>query len=175
MQPIIQNDSVSIAEKGLVGDWSLYNKQIGCREEVPYPITLKNMRAYFEKDAITKKENHLDKPFIFAADTAVSAVIKIQSFSPQKIELEVNSLHSSRLVLQQNFYPHWYYNNGTEKKEMNQYGINFMSMPLQKGSNKISITFEPSLVKTAMLFSLIVFLLCCLVLIFNRTKPFSLS
>jgi hypothetical protein len=173
LMPINQNDSVSTAEKGLVGDWSLYNKQIGSKEEVPYPIILKNMRAYFEKDAISKKENHLDKPFIFSTDT--SAEIKIHSFASQKIELEVSSQSSSQLILQQNFYPNWYYYNGSVKKEMNQYGINFMSMPLEKGVNKISITFEPSLVKTTMLFSLILFVLCCLALIFIRSKPSSLS
>ena len=174
-QAISQNDSVSTAEKYLVGDWSLYNKQIGTKEEVPYPITLKNMRTYFEKDAITKKENHLDKPFIFSTDAGNSYEIKRISFSPQKIEADVFSQKDSRLVLQQNFYPHWYYTNGSEKRDMNQYGINFMSMPLKKGENNISITFEPALVKTAMLFSLVMFVLCCVTLIFIKPKLSSLS
>ncbi len=173
--PINQNDSVSTEEKGLVGDWSLYNKQIGCKEEVPYPIILKNMRTYFEKDALTKKENRLDKPFIFSADPENVSVVKRLSFSPQKIQLNINSPGESQLVLQQNFYPHWFYNNGTDKKEMNQYGINFMSLPLSKGDNNISVTFEPALVKATMLFSLIIFILCCLVLIFIRSKRSSLS
>jgi hypothetical protein len=167
--PINQNDSISTAEKGLVGDWSLYNKKIGTSQEVPYPITLKNMKTYFEKDAITKKENHLDKAFLFSTDTAVA--IKIIFFSPQKIELVISNQQSSQLVLQQNFYPHWYYTINGVKKEMNQYGINFMSLPLEKGEHTISITFEPALVKAVMLLSLVAFIICCLALPVFRIKP----
>jgi hypothetical protein len=168
--PISQNDSVGLTEKGLVGDWSMYNKQIGCKEEVSYPIILKKVRAYFEKDKVTKKENYLNKPFIFITGSTSTAGITIRSFSPQKIELSINSPDSSQIVLQQNFYPHWFYTIGSEKKEMNQYGISFMSAPLTKGANKITIRFEPRLVKIAMIFSLSVLILCCLTLIFTRAK-----
>lgn len=173
--PAIQNDSVSIAEKELVGDWSLYNKQIGARKEVPYPIVLKNTRTYFEKDAMTGKENYLNKPFIFSNDTAAAIEINIVSFSPQKIDLIINSQAASQLILQQNYYPHWFYNNGKEKKEMAAFGTNFMSVPYEKGISNISLSFEPTMVKQAMMLSFIVFILCCLALIFIKTKPPSLS
>ncbi len=172
--PIQRNDSLSTDEKLMVGDWSFYNKQIGTKEEASYPITLKNMRAYFEKDAITKKENHLDKAFIFTEDS-VENNIKIHFFSPQKIELTVNSNAATNLVLQQNYYPHWFYFNGKLKKEVDKYGINFMSVPIEKGMHKIIISFEPIQIKKAMLLSLAVFIFCCLWLFFLNLKPISPS
>ena len=175
MSPIMLHDSLNSLEKGMVGDWSMYSKQIGTQNEVPYPIILKNMRLYFEKDAVTKKENYLSKPFIFSTDTSNSAAIKIHSFSPQKINLEVNHSDASQIVLQQNFYPHWFYNNGKQKKEMEPFGVNFMSAPWEKGDNNLAITFEPSLVKYAMLVSLLVFLLCCGIAAAGKTKPSSPS
>ncbi len=168
--PLIDNDKVNADEEALVGNWSLYNKQIGTAKFVPYPIMLKNMMAYFDKDSITKQENHLNQPYIFIADTAV-ATITVQSFSPQKIDVTVVSNAASQLVLQQNFYPHWYYFNGIEKKAVNQYGINFMSVPIVKGENHISFLFEPAKLKIAMLLSAAVFIICCVLLFLFSVKP----
>jgi hypothetical protein len=165
LQPIILNDSSSIEQKSMIGDWSMYNKQIGTRREVTYPIILKNSRAYFDKDAITNKENHLDKPFIFGADSNITA-ISIHSFSPQTIAINISSKAASQLVLQQNYYPHWYYVIGNERKAMNPFETSFMSAPVAKGNSQILIQFDPSLVKIAMLFSAIVFLIYCLIMFF---------
>ena len=170
--PIINNEKLSIEEEGLVGSWSLYNKQIGTTKFVPYPIILKNMMAYFDKDAITSKENYLNKPFIFTDDPSASQTT-IQSFTPQKIELTVTGSTATQLILQQNFYPHWFYTNGKEKKEVTSFGLNFMSAPVNKGENNISFLFEPSGVKWAMLLSAVVFVICCLSLLFFSFKsPF---
>lgn len=169
--PLINNDKVSANEEALVGNWSLYNKQIGTAKFVPYPIMLKNMMAYFDKDSIINQENHLDKPYIFADDTTVTS-ITVQSFAPQKIDVTVVSNAASQLVLQQNFYPHWYYFNGVEKKAVNQYGINFMSVPVAKGENHISFLFEPAKLKIAMLLSAVVFIICCVLLfLFSIRSP----
>ena len=170
LSAIIHNDTASIADQKIVGDWSMYNKHIGTPGEVPYPIILKNMRTYFDKDARTQSENYLNKPFIFIADSTV-AQIKLLSFSPQKIEVDVLSNAETTLVLQQNFYPHWYYTNGKIKSEVNQYGINFMSVPIVKGANSIRISFEPTRIKYAMLLSAIAFIICSIWLIVSCFKP----
>jgi hypothetical protein len=175
MAAIILHDSISSKEKGMIGDWSMYSKQLGTKNEVPYPIILKNMKLYFDKNAVTKKENYLTKPFIFSTDTSNSSAVEVRSFSPQKIIVEEKSSVVSQIVLQQNFYPHWYYNNGKQKKEMQPFGINFMSAPCEKGDNDLAITFEPGVVKYAMLFSLMIFLLCCVAAIAGRSKPSSPS
>jgi len=160
-------------EDSMIGDWSMYNKQIGTAQEVPYPIILKNMRAYFDKDAITHKENHLDKAFIYSEDS-VAATIQLLSFSPQQMELTVQSNKATQLILQQNFYPHWYYSIGSDKKELNQYDINFMSVPIVKGETHLKISFEPTLIKYGMLLSFFTLLACCIWLFagsFKRSSP----
>ena len=162
LAPINYNDTLSIEERSLVGDWSFYNKQIGTKAEVLYPILLKNTYDYFEKN-----ENYLNRPFIFVPDSS-TAKLSIQSFSPQKITVTALSKASSQLVLQQNYYPHWYYINGTEKKEVNKFGINFMYVPIIKGQNNISFVFDPAGVKKAMLLSAVVFIICCLLLFFKK-------
>ena len=173
LSPLKNNITGSPDENSMIGDWSMYNKQIGTAQEVPYPIILKNMRAYFDKDAITGKENHLDKAFIYIEDSA-AATIQLLSFSPQQMELKVLSNTATQLILQQNFYPHWYYSNGSDKKELNPYGINFMSLPIAKGENKLNITFEPTIIKYGMLLSVFSLLACCIWLIagsFKQSSP----
>ena len=152
----------------------MYNKQIGTAREVPYPIILKNMRAYFDEEAITGKENHLDKAFIYIEDSA-AATIQLLSFSPQQMEVTVMSNSATQLILQQNFYPHWFYSNGGDKKELNPYGINFMSVPIVKGDNHIKITFEPTLILYGMLVSVSTLLACCIWLFVGAFKQSSLS
>jgi len=163
--PILQNDSSSMEQRSMIGDWSMYNKQIGVGREVTYPIILKNSRAYFDKDAITGKENHLNKPFIFGADSNIIS-ISIQSFSPQAILVNVNSSAASQLILQQNYYLHWYYVNGNEKKSVNTFETSFMSAPVTKGKSQILFIFEPNIVRAAMLISAIVLCIYCLLLLY---------
>jgi len=164
LQPIMLNDSSSLQQKLMIGDWSMYNKQIGTKLEVTYPIILKNSRAYFDKDAISGNENHLNKPFIFVADSSKSS-ISLQSFSPQIMQLTVNSNAPSQVVLQQNYYPHWYYAIGSEKKPMNAFETSFMSAPVAKGNSNIRFMFQPTIVKATMLFSAMVFCIYCLILL----------
>ena len=173
LSPIKNNVAGTPDENSMIGDWSMYNKQIGTAQEVPYPIILKNMRAYFDKDAITGKENHLDKAFIYLEDSA-EATIQLLSFSPQQMELKVQSNTATKLVLQQNFYPHWYYSIGNDKKELNQYEMNFMSVPIVKGETHLKISFEPILIKYGMLLSVCTLLGCCIWLVaisFKHSSP----
>ena len=88
-----------------------------------------------------------------------------------QMELKVQSNTATKLILQQNFYPHWYYSNGIVKKELNQYGINFMSVPIVKGENKLKISFEPTLIKYGMLLSVFTMLACCIWLLAGSLKP----
>ncbi|MBL0357939.1 MAG: hypothetical protein IPP72_14145 [Chitinophagaceae bacterium] len=166
--PINSIDTISTAAKNMVGDWSFYNKQPGTKSEVAYPIVLKNMAAYFEQDNPASKNCYTNKAFIFVDDTLQSKLI-VQSFSPQQIQLYVESNAAGNLVLQQNFYPHWYYINGAVKKEVTGYGINFMSAPITTGNNNISFVFEPGKVKWAMVISLITLVSFC-VLVFLPGK-----
>lgn len=170
LQSLLLNDTLRTGEENLVGNWSMYNKQIGTKQKVAYPIILKNMNAYFEKTVVQPGVMFAEKPFIFTTDTAINN-ITIKSFSPNRIMINVNADTVSAIILKQNFYPHWYYNTtGTEKKVVEKFGINFMSAPITKPGAGIIFSFDPGLVKYAMLLSLLAFIIYCILLVVLKTK-----
>jgi hypothetical protein len=164
LQPINNIDTLQVNVKEIIGDWSMYNKQIGVKEEVAYPIILKNMHAYFESNESNQGSNFLNHPFLFVEGTQNAAPIVIQSFSPNKIALRVKADSASSLILQQNYYPHWLFKNGGHTGLVDSAGINFMKVPISKGENNIVFSFEPTVVKRAMLLSAILFIALCLLL-----------
>ena len=170
LQPIRDIDSLPEAQKQLVGDWSLYNKQPGVKQAVPYPVVLKNMNAYFENNYLHPDSNFLAMPFIFVGAKQPANTLLIQNYSPNKIALSVDVSTVTKIILQQNFYPHWFYLNGDVKKPVDQAGINFMSAPVNKGHNNIVFSFEPKLVKFAMLVSAVVFLIFCILMFIPASK-----
>jgi hypothetical protein len=171
LQPIKNIDTISAEEKLMIGDWSMYNKQIGVKSEVAYPITLKNMRAYFENNEQHPNNNFLQYPFVFIENVKESSSLYIEKFSPTKIVVHVTADSSSQLILQQNYYPHWFYYIDHEKWEVEKAGINFMSAVAGKGTHTISFSFEPGRVKWAMLLSAILFLVYCVLLCISILKP----
>lgn len=175
LQAINSIDSLTTEDKGLIGDWSMYNKQIGVRDEVAYPIILKNMRSYFERSKDSQEHNFLDEPFMFIQDIKSRGKIEIKSFAPNRIMANVNAGISTNLVLQQNFYPHWFYQNGKVKKAVEPFGINFMKAPIIEGENNVIFSFEPRRVKWAMLLSFVLFIGYSSVLFISLFKRPSLS
>ena len=171
LQPVKNNDTSTIQQKEMIGDWSMYNKQIGVKKQVAYPIILKNMNSYFLNIERISNNNFLDKPFIFIEDAKNDSSLIIEKFSPNKIVTHFTANSLSQLILQQNYYPHWYYYNGVQKKEVEKAGINFMSSPTIKGTQTISFSFEPTLVKCAMLLSLITFVIYFLLFLILILKP----
>ena len=166
LQPVIKNDTISIYEKGLVGDWSLYNKQIGVTREVSYPIRLNNTIKYFDTVETNPSLSLAQNDFLFSKNLNDTKPIVI-SFTGNKIVFTVNAADTGRIIYQQAFYPFWFYDNGKEKKEVQQYATNFIAVPIAKGENKIEITFEPQKVKVAMLISLIFFSMVVILLLIN--------
>lgn len=168
--PVNSTDTLSTEEKGLVGDWSMYNKQIGVRNQVPYPIVLKNMQEYFNKNEWMAKENFSEQPFIFI--DSENSPVDIETFSPCRIAVLAKANTVCQLVLQQNFYPHWFYYNGTVKKSVMHAGINFMSAPVSKGEQHITFSFEPVFVKWMMLISAVSFVIILLLtLLLKNERP----
>jgi hypothetical protein len=170
LQSLLKNDSLPTEEKELVGDWSMYNKQIGTREEVFYPVVLKNMQLFYKTVKLQPDESYVDQPFVFSTGTD-SSNLAVISFSPSRIVVEADADSAAMIVLKQNFYPHWYAETGIEKKQAGNFGINFMSGPLTKGPNKIAFSFEPTIIKWTMLLSLSAFVLYCILLMVLKTKP----
>jgi len=165
--PINQYDSLPTAEKEMIGDWSFYNKQPGVTQLAAYPIILTSTIKYFDSSEAFHFPALNVKPFIITEPSAA----KIVSFSPQKIVLLVKDSSGSTPVLQQNFYPHWYYTVKGKKKPAENYKGTFMSASLSKGENTVTFSFEPRMVKVTMLVSLVSFILMILVLfIFHKRE-----
>jgi hypothetical protein len=177
LQPITKNDTLETLEKDLLGNWSMYNKQIGTLQEVPYPIQLKNSKAFFTLNENGKGWNYNDQAFLFLKNKKEADSIVINSFSPDKITLSVFSEKSTALIFQQNYYPHWFYQKGDLKNIVQKDGVNFMSIPVDKGINKITIIFDPKLVKNAMVMSALLFIiyLWLFIWLFLKPTPFSPS
>lgn len=149
--PIKQYESLPANEKDMIGDWSFYGKQPGVTKQAAYPVVLKSTQNYF--DSAINTAALVDKPFLFGKISST----KIVRFSPQQIEAEANTSSNDSIILQQNYYPHWYYTSVHGKKPVNKYKDVFISAPLAKGERNILFSFEPVNVKIAMLISLIAF------------------
>lgn len=175
LQPIQKNDTISLEEKGLVGDWSLYNKQIDVIHEVPYPIMLNTISKYFDFIKNNPSSALIKNDFLFIKSEGDNKPI-VTSFTPNKIIFTIHAADSGVVVYQQSFYPHWVYNSGKESKEIQPYSGAFISVPVTRGENKIEISFDSQKVKIAMLISLIIFLLVTVLLLSNpsslRKSPF---
>jgi hypothetical protein len=91
--------------------------------------------------------------------------LRVNSFSPNKINITTFTDSISEVILQQNFYPHWFYKNENEKKAVNHAGINFMSAPLLQGEANTLFSFEPTLVKWMMLISAVGFLILLILIL----------
>ena len=116
----------------------------------------------------------LNHPFLFV-ESGVNNKVNIDQYSPNRIMASIQCETSSEVILQQNFYPHWYYQNGKDKKPVNRAGISFMSAPVKQGVNNVIFSFEPKLVKWMMFFSAICLLLAVVIVIKPLFKRSSLS
>jgi hypothetical protein len=166
--PIRENDTIAPADNALLGQWNMYNKQPGTTREQPYPIQLKNMRAYFDGQQDHSISNYNDKPFVFAQND--NAVIKLLSFSPNRIVITANVETETNLVLQQNHYPFWEYTSDGKTYDVLNMGTNFMAAPLKKGNNNISFTFNPVAVKYSLCLSALVLLAYLISLVILHRK-----
>ncbi len=168
LKPIVSNDTLSASETRLVGDWNIYNKQIGNLAEYPYPIVLKNMRErYLDTQGIRASSS---KPFLFLLPVQEPKAIDLVKFTPNALAIRINSESAGTLILQQNHYPHWYYSSGVTTRKVDRHVDGLMLVPLQPGTNDVSIFFKPTLVKWMMVVSLLSLLGATLYLIYVRFK-----
>jgi hypothetical protein len=168
LRPLLENDTLNKADNALLGNWSMYNKQPGTLTEMPYPIQLKNMRAFFDSLQHNAGISYAEKPFLFTKEG--NAVISILHFSPNKIIIRLNADTATKLIIQQNEYPYWYYKTNVEFKKVLPEGISFMAVPVNKGMNEIILLFRPTYIKTGLLLSALFFLGYILVIVFYKTK-----
>jgi len=155
----------------VIGEWSLYSKEPGTVKQIPYPIVLKNMQAFFDSDS-SKRNRFLQQPFLFSSSS--DAQIKIISFSPQKITVTVSAASAGELILQQNKYPHWNYAIDNQPAESVKPEGSFMSASIPSGTHNIQWTFNPHWIKTMLFFSLGAWCVGCLLLLIGSWRQHSI-
>lgn len=147
----------------LVGDWSMYSKQPGTLHEVLYPIVLQNSKDYLDT-ILSSGNEYRTKPLAYT--TSEGAILRIRKFTASKYIIQYEVSENTNLVIQQNWYPHWYYDNDklVEKIENN----NFISLPLSSTEKTVKIEFRPLLVILSMFFSACLFLLSFIFLLVKK-------
>ncbi len=153
----------------IIGNWSMYSKNIGVKEWYPYPILLRGSEKYFERDHQQSYENGL--PFIYAA----SAQISITAFTPNLITVQVRQQGDDKLVIKQNLYPGWETSMDDKHVRVDTIYGTFPSIPLQPGIHRVSHEFKKPIIKIwfvvyAAIFSLMLIFMIISSGTFSRTR-----
>lgn len=177
------HSSISNSDSALVGDWTFYNKQIGSPKAVLYPVKITSNLLFYDLLYKDSSISVAQFPFLFLSSTINKPKFdrfqnmqqsSIISYSTNEIHLRFNAANSGYLVLLQNYYPHWYYNNGSVITETEKAGVCFMAAPVNKGLNDISFSFKPKLIVTLFILTAFVFLLFVIIIFlpFSKKAPF---
>jgi hypothetical protein len=181
LRPVKNNDTIHTNEVKLIGEWSLYSKQPGAAKPALYPIKLINNYEYYRKAAIDTTLRITDMPFLYITNsiTAIKPekardleMKNIISYKTGELHLKITCDTSNFVVMLQNFYPHWYYKTKGRTFPVQKAGINFISVPLEKGENDVIIFFNPIKIKIALVISAFLFLLFICILLSPRINGF---
>jgi uncharacterized membrane protein YfhO len=151
LKPITQNDTINVAQTGLVGNWSFYNKQPGLTVYAPYPIELNSMHTIFSEN-----KNVLNKPYLFSIG---EASIQVNDYTGNSLLVIVTANRNDGLVLQQNYFKHWYYYDNKGRSAVGNYNDIFITAPVDSGEHKIRFSFEPTVIRVLMFASAAIFCL----------------
>lgn len=160
LKPVNAYDSISTYESGLVGNWSFYNKQPGVKNFAFYPVELKQSRVVF------KDSNSIaaSKPCVFLENDSSSNKIHIEEYTGSRMVIAVQSSQTNRIIFQQNYYPHWYYEGYKKRHDTEKYKDVFLAAPVSAGNEKLAFVFDPAFIKKAMLISCIAFIIQIIIL-----------
>lgn len=182
LHPVKENDTISLLETRLIGDWSFYSKQPGAANTPLYPVKLINNYEYYKEAAKDSNIRITDMPFLYIANSIVDKKpVKTRSISQQdiisyktgEIHLKILSDSARFVVILQNFYPHWYYKTKGNIMPVQQAGISFIGVPLEKGVNDITVFFNPKGVKAGLLISALIILLFGVLLFLPKYNRFT--
>lgn len=177
LNPIKNNDTITIPEVKLIGDWSYYSKQPGVKKPVNYPIKLTNNYVYYDEAAKDTSLSIINMPFLFITDQIRSKKLKliheiekedIISYKTGEIEVKIDTDTACYLVMLQNYYPHWYYKSRNKILPVEKAGINFIGIPLDKGQNQVVFLFRPTRIKVALYLSCTIFFFLIFILLVPR-------
>lgn len=114
-------------------DWSLTKK-------LQYFISGK----YFGRPIYVYENTKALPRFFLETEAGISTSdIKVLSYTPDKIKLEVNSTDNSKMVISLNYYPFWNISINHIKVPIKKYLQTFMAVDLDKGKNEVIIEYTP--------------------------------
>ncbi len=159
LTPVNKIDTLDGKTTGLVGDITYYNKLIGTARLTDYPSYFTSTDQYFaDKDLVREVSKHAYF-FIKHTDTILGpSNISVLSFSPQRIEAQVNTMQDDTLVLLQNNYRFWRATvNGNSTSIQTVYKT-FMSVPIRKGMNEVVFEYIDKRLPVCICISLLSFI-----------------
>lgn len=134
-------DTLSEKLTGLVGSASYYNKKIGTTKLTDYPSYFKSTDEFFKS---SYKDNVLSKPYLFLLKDQRNQSIKVTYFSPQRINIRIQSTKNDSLVFLQNNYRFWQaFNNGKHVPISTAFNT-FISIPVSPGLHSIQLMYKDS-------------------------------
>ena len=137
--PLQQNQYFGEDIQNLFGCWSYYSKQPGTPFLCSYPSGLNQTVLYFN----SRLPDSLNRgPFLFTRQGAGGDKLKINSFSPTEMNIEVRTGQGDSLILLQNHYIHWEATVNGKAVPIVGADIAFMSVPLEPGVNIVRFIFR---------------------------------
>lgn len=92
---------------------------------------------------IYENMNVVPKFYIQSENNSKSESVKVDKYSPDKIELTANTENDANLITSINYYPYWeIYVNG-KKQKIDLHEGTFMSTIIKKGENKVLLFYNP--------------------------------
>jgi len=137
--PLIQNQFFGEDIHNLFGCWSYYSKQPGTPFLCNYPSGMNLTTAYFKSNL---PDSLNQGPFLLTKAGAPGNQLKINSFSPTNIEIQVQTDQSDSLILLQNHYFRWRSTVNGKPARIEHTDIAFMAVPLEKGKNNVSFFYS---------------------------------
>ena len=117
-------------------------------------VTLTDHKKIFIKDYLDDNKSQTSD-----GDTAF-----ITSFSPNRIEIKVNSKSPQFLCLLQSYYPGWTVTVNSETDKINQFNILYMAVQIPEGSSTIVFEYKNPFIKASFIFSYSFFALLLIIL-----------
>lgn len=160
------NDNTSGSYSHITGSQLHYTKKIGRND---YYITPGNLSAQESFYASPDREKVFHKPVLFFEDDS-SAVISVQSFGANYIQLTTTCSKQATLIFLQNNYPGWQASVDNEKAGINTAYNTFIAIKTPAGNHHITLHYHPALVVTAWYISLASLIIVILLFLFLQYK-----
>ncbi|HSF45277.1 MAG TPA: YfhO family protein [Chitinophagaceae bacterium] len=141
--------------KQVIGDWSLYSKQIAMESLFPYPLMFRSTEDFAESE---RKALTILKPPIFLASGATINPQAIR-YSFQSITVNLESTSTDSLVIKQNNYPKWVAEMDGKTSTIHSAFGTFISVPVPAGQHDVVIRYRNNIILPLLVLEFILLLI----------------